>query len=224
MALVKAYRTHGTPPPRLDPLGMPPPGDPRSIPIPRPHPGGDEALPASVLRLSTPGDSLADALHGWPSATAAPWPTRWNTSRPTARRTLAATDDRVGTAPGAASVEEHAVALPAAGRRRGLRALPPKAYLDRAISIEGVTSAGADRWTAHRTRARAGAPANGDRMAHRAGLNVLAHRGPLLRDDLREFESAKTPHWGRARRRAARRREVPPRAEGGYKTRRAARW
>jgi len=62
-ALVKAFRTHGHLVARLDPLGNEPPGDPALDPewlglteeIQR-------RIPASVLRLSVEGETLADAL------------------------------------------------------------------------------------------------------------------------------------------------------------------
>jgi len=63
MALVKAHRTHGHLAARLDPLGSEPIGDPALDPIPLGlTPEVMVAIPKSVLRISTPGDSLADAL------------------------------------------------------------------------------------------------------------------------------------------------------------------
>jgi 2-oxoglutarate dehydrogenase E1 component len=62
-SLVKAFRTHGHLVARLDPLGNEPPGDPALDPE---WLGLTEELqqriPASVLRLSVPGETLADAL------------------------------------------------------------------------------------------------------------------------------------------------------------------
>jgi 2-oxoglutarate dehydrogenase E1 component len=65
MALVKAFRMHGHLAARLDPLGSEPPGDPAMEPerlIPRLTPELQARIPASVLRLSVGGDTLADAL------------------------------------------------------------------------------------------------------------------------------------------------------------------
>jgi 2-oxoglutarate dehydrogenase E1 component len=62
MALVKAFRTHGHLAARLDPLGNEPPGDPALDPerlVPREL---QHRIPASILRLSVPGETLADAL------------------------------------------------------------------------------------------------------------------------------------------------------------------
>jgi 2-oxoglutarate dehydrogenase E1 component len=65
MALVKAYRMHGHLAAHLDPLGTEPPGDPALEPerlIPKLTPELQSRIPASVLRLYVPGETLADAL------------------------------------------------------------------------------------------------------------------------------------------------------------------
>jgi 2-oxoglutarate dehydrogenase E1 component len=65
MALVKAHRTHGHLAARLDPLGSEPPGDPALEPsrlIPALTPELQARVPASVLRLYVPGETLAEAL------------------------------------------------------------------------------------------------------------------------------------------------------------------
>jgi 2-oxoglutarate dehydrogenase E1 component len=65
MALVKAHRMHGHNAARLDPLGSEPPGDPALDPE-RLQPKLTQELqakvPANVLRLYVPGDTLAEAL------------------------------------------------------------------------------------------------------------------------------------------------------------------
>ncbi len=65
MALVKAHRMHGHLAARLDPLGSEPPGDPALEPE-RLEPRLTEDLmrqvPAKVLRVHVPGETLADAL------------------------------------------------------------------------------------------------------------------------------------------------------------------
>ena len=63
MALVKAYRMHGHLAARLDPLGSEPPGDPALDPerlVPKLTPELQERIPAKLLRLYCPGDTLAD--------------------------------------------------------------------------------------------------------------------------------------------------------------------
>src|SRR5512132_504384 len=65
MALVKAHRMHGHLAAHLDPLGSEPPGDPALEPerlIPKLTPELQARVPASVLRLYVPGDTLADVL------------------------------------------------------------------------------------------------------------------------------------------------------------------
>ena len=65
MALVKAYRMVGHLAARLDPLGSEPPGDPAIDPmmlIPKLTPELQARIPASVLRMYVPAETLADAL------------------------------------------------------------------------------------------------------------------------------------------------------------------
>jgi 2-oxoglutarate dehydrogenase E1 component len=65
MSLVKAHRTHGHLAARLDPLGSEPIGDPALDPDrlePRLTPELQQQIPARVLRLHVPGETLADAL------------------------------------------------------------------------------------------------------------------------------------------------------------------
>src|SRR5437763_15624496 len=65
MALVKAFRMHGHLAARLDPLGSAPPGDPALEPerlIPKLTPELQARIPASLLRLHVPGETLAEAL------------------------------------------------------------------------------------------------------------------------------------------------------------------
>jgi 2-oxoglutarate decarboxylase len=63
MALVKAYRTHGHLAARLDPLESEPAGDPALDPASLGlTPEAMGKIPASVLRIAVPGQTLADAL------------------------------------------------------------------------------------------------------------------------------------------------------------------
>jgi 2-oxoglutarate dehydrogenase E1 component len=65
MALVKAHRTHGHLAAQLDPLGSPPPGDPALEPLrlePPLTPELQARIPARLLRLYVPAETLLDAL------------------------------------------------------------------------------------------------------------------------------------------------------------------
>ncbi len=65
MALVKAYRMHGHLAARIDPLGSEPMGDPaldESRLVPALTPELQRAIPARLLRLYVPGETLADVL------------------------------------------------------------------------------------------------------------------------------------------------------------------
>jgi 2-oxoglutarate dehydrogenase E1 component len=65
MSLVKAYRTHGHLNARLDPLGSEPMGDPaldETRLVPPLTPDLQARIPAKLLRLSVPGETLLDAL------------------------------------------------------------------------------------------------------------------------------------------------------------------
>jgi 2-oxoglutarate dehydrogenase E1 component len=62
-ALVSAYRRHGHLAASLDPLGTPPPGDPSLDPATyKLTPAMMNAVPASVLRVKVPGNTLAEVL------------------------------------------------------------------------------------------------------------------------------------------------------------------
>ncbi len=65
MALVKAHRMHGHLAAHLDPLGSEPVGDPALDPerlVPKLTPELQARIPASLLRLYVPAETLADAL------------------------------------------------------------------------------------------------------------------------------------------------------------------
>jgi multifunctional 2-oxoglutarate metabolism enzyme len=63
MGLVKAFRTHGHMAARLDPLGANPPGDPSLDPATLGlTPAIMQTIPAAILRVGVPGETLADAL------------------------------------------------------------------------------------------------------------------------------------------------------------------
>jgi 2-oxoglutarate dehydrogenase E1 component len=64
-SLIKAHRTHGHLAAHLDPLGSEPVGDPALEPellVPKLTPELQARIPASVLRVASPGETLADVL------------------------------------------------------------------------------------------------------------------------------------------------------------------
>jgi 2-oxoglutarate decarboxylase len=63
MSLIKAHRTHGHLAARLDPLGSEPEGDPALDPEPlKLTPEIMAIIPASILRVGVPGETLADVI------------------------------------------------------------------------------------------------------------------------------------------------------------------
>ncbi len=63
MSLIRSIRTHGHLAAHLDPLGVPPPGDPAMDPATLGlTPAIMASIPAAILRLGVPGSTLAEAL------------------------------------------------------------------------------------------------------------------------------------------------------------------
>ena len=154
MALVKAHRMHGHLAARLDPLGSEPVGDPALEPerlIPKLTPELQARIPASLLRLYVPAETLADALP--PPARDLLRHDRLRDRahlRPRAPR-LAPPGDRVGEVPPAAFRRRAEAPARAADRGRGNRALPPprlprpEAVLDRGPRRDDADARRGDR-------------------------------------------------------------------------------
>jgi len=197
MALVKAHRTHGHLAAHLDPLGSEPPGDPALEPdrlIPRLTPELQARIPASMLRLYVPGETLADVLP---------------VLRETYCGTLAYEIEHI-------SDHEQRVWLRRAiesGRyRRPLRAEERRRLLSRLTEVEGFEGylrrsfLGQKQFSiegldvlvplldeAIDLAAEAGAHEVVIGMAHRGRLSVLAHTvGHPYESILREFEGERT--------------------------------
>jgi 2-oxoglutarate dehydrogenase E1 component len=197
MALIKAFRMHGHLAAHLDPLGSEPPGDPALEPerlIPKLTPELQAKVPASVLRLYVPGETLADVL-------------------PRLRDTYCGTiayeiehiaehEKRVWLRQAIES-GKYRHGLPASEQQRLLASLSRveafEQYLRRSFlgqkqfSIEGL-----DVMVPMLDEAVALAAENGAHelvigMAHRGRLNVLAHTLGLGYDSIiREFEGERT--------------------------------
>jgi 2-oxoglutarate dehydrogenase E1 component len=193
MSLVKAHRTHGHLAARLDPLGSEPIGDPALDPDrlePRLTPELQRLIPAKVLRLHVPGETLADAVP---------------TLRETYCGTLAYEIEHI-------SSHEQRVwlrnAIESGRYRQPLSADEQKALLRRLSEVEGFerylrraflgqkqfSIEGLDVMVPMLDEAFELAASDGARevvmgMAHRGRLNVLAHVvGRPYDSILREFE------------------------------------
>ncbi|MGH7658504.1 MAG: thiamine pyrophosphate-dependent enzyme, partial [Gemmatimonadales bacterium] len=194
MALVKAFRMHGHLAARLDPLGSEPIGDPALDPEPLGlTPEVMAAIPASVLRVAVPGESLADAL-------------------PHLRETYCGTiayeiehianhEQRVwlrqviesGTFRKELTPEEKVVLLERLTQVSAFESFLHKAYLgQKRFSIEGVDMLVPMLDQTIELAARSGAREVNLGMAHRGRLNVLVHTvGRPYQMIIGEFEGAK---------------------------------
>jgi len=193
MSLVKAHRTHGHLAARLDPLGQEPIGDPALDPDrlePRLTPELQARIPASVLRLHCPGETLAEALP---------------LLRETYCGTLAYELEHISSHEQRLWLRD---AIESGEYRRPLAAEERKALLQRLSDVEGFerylrraflgqkqfSIEGLDVMVPMLDDAIELAAARGARrvvigMAHRGRLNVLAHTiGRDVESILREFE------------------------------------
>ena len=193
MALVKAYRMHGHLAARLDPLGSEPLGDPSLEPenlTPSLTAEIQAQIPAEVLRIAVPGETLAEALPHL---------------RATYCQTMAYEIEHISSHEQrvwlrrAAESGEHRAALPPDRRRDLLFRLTQvegfERYLRRAfLSQKQFSIEGLDVLVPMLDMALETASANGAEkvvigMSHRGRMNVLKHTvGRSYSALLREFE------------------------------------
>ena len=223
MALVKAYRTHGHLAARLDPLGMPPPGDPSLDPGPLGlTPDVMQTLPATVLRVSTPGATLADALPLLREAYCGTMAYEMEHISTHAERTWLREMVETGHHREPLTPEEQQWLYRRLVDVEAFERFLHKAYLgQKRFSIEGLDLLVPMLDQVIEYAAQHGAREVVIGMAHRGRLNVLAHTvGRSYEAIFAEFESAKnlgigaaTPEGGTG--------DVKYHhgAEGGYKTR-----
>ncbi len=197
MALVKAHRMHGHLAAHLDPLGSEPVGDPALEPerlIPKLTPELQARIPARLLRLYVPGETLAEAL-------------------PRLRETYCGTiayeiehisdhEQRVwlrqaiesGRYRQPLSPDERRALLERLSRAEGMEHYLRRAFLgQKQFSLEGLDAMVPMLDEAIRLAAEDGAHEVVIGMAHRGRLNVLAHAlGQPYESILREFEGERT--------------------------------
>jgi 2-oxoglutarate dehydrogenase E1 component len=197
MALVKAHRTHGHLAAHLDPLGSEPVGDPALEPerlVPALTPELQRRIPARLLRVYFPGETLEDVL-----------PQLQETYSSTSAYEIEHISDHQERVWLRQAIETgtYRVPLSADERRRLLTRLSEvdgfERYLRRAFlgqksfSIEGLDALVPMLDTAIELAAEDGAHEVVMGMAHRGRLNVLAHViGRPYETILREFEGERT--------------------------------
>ncbi len=197
MALVKAHRTHGHLAAHLDPLGSEPVGDPALEPerlVPPLTPELQRRIPARLLRVYFPGETLEDVL-----------PQLQETYSGTSAYEIEHISDHQERVWLRQAIETgtYRVPLSADEKRRLLVRLSEvdgfERYLRRAFlgqksfSIEGLDALVPMLDTAIELAAEDGAHEVVMGMAHRGRLNVLAHViGRPYETILREFEGERT--------------------------------
>ncbi|HEX5579379.1 MAG TPA: multifunctional oxoglutarate decarboxylase/oxoglutarate dehydrogenase thiamine pyrophosphate-binding subunit/dihydrolipoyllysine-residue succinyltransferase subunit, partial [Candidatus Limnocylindria bacterium] len=194
VALVRAYRSFGHLAARLDPLGSQPPGDPALDPEPLGlTPEIMARIPASLLRVDVPGQTLAEVL---PALQATYCGTiayevehlASHEERLWLRRVIESNEHRR-----ALNVHEQRALLQRLTEVEGLERFLHRAYLgQKRFSIEGLDVMVPALDQVLSDAAEAGAREAVIGMAHRGRLNVLAHIvGVTYEAILAEFEAGR---------------------------------
>ncbi len=197
MALVKAHRMHGHLAARLDPLGAEPPGDPALEPerlIPKLTPELQARVPASVLRLYVPGETLADALPKLRETYCGTIAYEIEHIAEHEKRVWLRQAIESGRYRTPLSADEKRELLAGLSRVEGFEQYLRRAFLgQKQFSIEGLDVMVPMLDEAIELAAENGAHEVVIGMAHRGRLNVLAHTLGLGYDSiLREFEGERT--------------------------------
>ncbi|CAN5254802.1 2-oxoglutarate dehydrogenase E1 component [soil metagenome] len=197
MALVKAHRMHGHLAARLDPLGSEPPGDPALEPerlIPKLTPELQARVPAGVLRLYVPGETLAEALPRLSETYSGTIAYEIEHIAEHEKRMWLRQAIESGKYRAPLSPEEKKHLLEQLSRVEAFEQYLRRAFLgQKQFSIEGLDVMVPMLDEAIELAAENGAHEVVIGMAHRGRLNVLAHTLGLGYDSiLREFEGERT--------------------------------
>jgi 2-oxoglutarate dehydrogenase E1 component len=197
MALIKAHRMHGHLAAHLDPLGSEPPGDPALEPerlIPKLTPELQARVPASVLRLYVPGDTLAEALPRLEETYCGTIAYEIEHISEHEKRVWLRQAIESGKYRQPLSTEERKELLASLSRVEAFEQYLRRAFLgQKQFSIEGLDVMVPMLDEAIELAAENGAHEVVIGMAHRGRLNVLAHTLGLGYDSIiREFEGERT--------------------------------
>ena len=197
MALVKAHRMHGHLAARLDPLGSEPLGDPaleEARLIPPLTPELQARIPASVLRVHVPGETLAEALPKLREVYCGTIAYELEHLSDHAERVWLRQAIESGRYRQPLEDEERKALLHRLSQVEGFEQFLRRAFLgQKQFSLEGLDAMVPMLDEAIDLAAAAGAHEIVIGMAHRGRLNVLVHTiGQPYEKILREFEGERT--------------------------------
>jgi 2-oxoglutarate dehydrogenase E1 component len=197
MALVKAYRTHGHLAARLDPLGSEPVGDPALEPerlVPPLTPELQREVPARLLRVYFPGETLADVLPHLQETYSGTSAFEIEHISDHQERVWLRQAIETGTYRAPLQADEKRRLLIRLTEVEGFERYLRRAFLgQKSFSIEGLDALVPMLDVAIELAAEDGAHEVVIGMAHRGRLNVLAHvLGRPYESILREFEGERT--------------------------------
>ncbi len=197
MALVKAHRMHGHLAARLDPLGSEPLGDPaldETRLIPPLTPELQARIPAKLLRVHVPGETLREALPALREVYCGTIAYEIEHISDHAERVWLRQAIETGRYRQPLSVEERVPLLDRVSRAEGFEQYLRRAFLgQKQFSLEGLDTMVPMLDEAIEIAAAAGAHEVVVGMAHRGRLNVLVHTvGRSYESILREFEGERT--------------------------------
>lgn len=193
MSLIKAHRTHGHLAARLDPLGSEPEGDPALDPEPLGlTPELMSKIPASILRVGVPGETLADVLPNLRETYCGTIAYEIEHIASHRQRVWLREKIETGAYRSPLGPEEKIALLRRLTQVDSLERFMHKAYLgQKQFSVEGLDMTVPMLDEMIQLAAVEGAREVVIGMAHRGRLNVLAHNlGRAYETIFREFEGA----------------------------------